>query len=116
MDDFWVTFDYLLESLWAPLGPKWSFWELKKRAEKMWRKNVQKGHAEILARGVYGPKKSTSRPQPGDPEAQEREPAASQRQEVRNQQKSKVIKLTIPRSEHNWHRDALRARGTVADL
>ena len=49
---------------------------------------VTRACAGILARGVYGPKrvpKSTTGGSQGDPEAQEQEPAASQRREVRSQ-------------------------------
>ena len=65
---FWVTFGYLLGSLLATLGSKWPVWGAKKRSKKSDQKKVRKGHAGILVRGLYGPKRVPTRPQP---EAQE---------------------------------------------
>ena len=43
----------------------------KKAIQKKLSKKVQKGHARILDRGLCGPKRVPTGPQPGDPEAQE---------------------------------------------
>ena len=67
---FWVTFGYLSGSLLVTLGSKWPVLGAKKRSKKSGEKKVRKGHATILDRGLCGPKRVPTRPQPGVPGAQ----------------------------------------------
>ncbi len=93
----WVTFGYLLESLLAPLSPKWSFWELKKRSEKSTRKKVRKSHARLMRKFSPGECASLKRSQ--EDHSQETQKPRSRSQQPARGQKSETSRSQRPRSQ-----------------